>query len=478
MKKNQKSLNINPLWILELFITIILILTITIIYKQDFGANSIKIVASIAIIMFINHILVLFKSGKKFLSFEFWFISLSYLFMFGQIFLHGLFNVTTIDALSHTRPVLDTRYTITLIYTSSLFIIGCIQLIFLFMILTKKTNQNNELNKIDYKLYITSKIMFLIGIPCHFIYSIRMISLAQTAKSYDSITEVSGLIDDFSNLMIYGIICLLFSKKLKKKTAKIFLLGVIAYLGIVMMLTGDRRYQTVSIIVILLSYLKAYNIKFSIKNIWLLVGGYLALGIFYLLREIRTNQIMTLFDFISQFLKILFNSDTNILTQTLYEFGGSIYTVCLAQKFIPSIINYKLGKTILSGTIAIFPFGFLYQDSNLFKSGRLAAELMEAGKTTVGGSIYSDLYGNFGFIGGLAVAAIIGLLFHFLFNKKHKQNKTANFINAKYYILFYALLHLVRASFTEVIRTSVWGITILLVIYNIKWSDKNEKQNI
>ena len=275
--------------------------------------------------------------------------------------------------------------------------------------------------------------------------------------------------------MIYGLVCLFFSGKIDKKKSKIILLVSIAYLLFVMIITGDRRYQIVGIITLFLSYVKIYDIKIfvGIKGLFTALFSYFILGLFYLIREIRSSSLFGLVSFIETYNKVLFNFDTNIISQTFYEFGGSFYTVCLAFKYVPSLVNYKYGGTIFSGILSIIPFGFLIKDSELFLNGRLASELMSIGNTTVGGSVYADLFGNFGLIGGIIAAFVLGIIFNNLFYTKTRNNMDCYYL-ARYYILFFALLHLVRASFTEVIRTSVWGLFALFVIYKLMWREKSE----
>ena len=87
---------------------------------------------------------------------------------------------------------------------------------------------------------------------------------------------------------------------------------------------------------------------------------------------------------------------------------------------------------------------------------------MSVGATTVGASIFADFYGNFGFVGGIIGAGVIGVILVRLFYAKIDK-LSIGYFNARYYILFYALIHIARASFTEVIRTTAWGLLVMYV---------------
>lgn len=469
----EKGLYVSVKWLIHVVITIVFTIFASVSLNKMSDSNWTSTISIIVVIMLCYQMISLVKSGKRYFSFEIGFILMSYLFMFGQIVLDGFFGITQIEALGYHRAVIDSRYDSTTMFHASVFILLCIQWIFLAFVVRK--NKEIEITeKHDPAVFSAAVPLIVIGLPCHILYSIQMIIMAQAGGSYNAILDQTGLIDDFANFFIYGLICLIFSNKLSKNKIKTILIFVTLYLVVIMALTGDRRYQIVSIIVLFLAYLKCYNVKIGINFVGLAVVGYLFLSLFYVLREIREDSLVSIGGFLSTYGKMIVGTRTSILTQTLYEFGGSFYTVCLAVKFMPSIIGYKYGLTILSGLISIIPLGFLYQNSNVFQNGRLAAQLMQVGVTTVGGSVYADLYGNFGFVFGIVASAILGIILFSVFNKSENSKHGVCFENARYYILFYALIHLARASFTEVIRTATWGLIILYIAYYLKTRRSNE----
>lgn len=419
----------------------------------------------LALILMANQIISLWNCGCRFTGFEMWFIVFFYLFMFGQVMLKGVFGVSEIESTGYTQTIMDPRYNDSLMYKSAIFIICCIQAVACGLI-RKKTEfgKNIEQRKVSSRLYKTGIVLLIIGIPCHLWYSIDMVFQAQAGSSYDAIEEGIGLIDDFANFLVPGMLCIIFSNKISKLRMRFIIAGVLTYLALVMITTGDRRYQTVTMIVLILAYMRGNNIRFSLKQVWLVAAAMVLLNGFVVLRNIRTNSLVGVGDFFSAYGSNLFAFDNNVIYQTMYEFGVSFYTVCLAIKNIPAQLSYRFGATLISGGLTIIPVGFVYQDWDIYTFGRIAPKLMQLGRTSVGGSMIADAFGNFGWLGGIVFSFLIGVFFKKVLTFK-RDTKNVELQWAKYYTVFYACIHLVRASFSEVIRTIVWGVGILYIVY-------------
>ena len=184
--------------------------------------------------------------------------------------------------------------------------------------------------------------------------------------------------------------------------------------------------------------------------------------LFVVLREIRQGNMVSLSVFITSYGLRLFDF-SNTIFETLNEFGTSFYTVCLGFKGFPDLFPFRYGSTLLSGLIGVIPLGPLYTNSYIYRYGRVVEVVNTYFGTHPGGSIYEDMYTNFSYF------AYILLIFfgYFTSNLIFKDSNDNRKKMIRYYILFYALIHLCRASFTEVIRTSVWGLIIPLFIYKL-----------
>jgi hypothetical protein len=197
--------------------------------------------------------------------------------------------------------------------------------------------------------------------------------------------------------------------------------------------------------------------------LWLGIFGIALLNLFNVLRNIRESGLQSLSGFIATYGPDLF-ATSSVINQTLYEFGGSVYTVCLALQYIPSYFAYRYGATLLSGVMCLIPLGVFYTDADFYLYGKIAHQLTELGNTTVGASVYEDLYANFGWV-SIVMAYLMGRLFFKIFKRNILPNR--RYYLAQQFGLFYVLINLVRASFTEGIRASVWGYFFPLLILTI-----------
>lgn len=460
VKKTKAIFFLNIL--ILVFISLLSILAI----KYDIGnySNWETILGWSAICLLVVQIISLLLVDINFTDVQFFFLLFFYLFMFGQIILKGVLGVDTIESTGHVQTLMDSRYTDQNMMYSAIFILCCIQgLVCGFLAKPSPMPQVAEMSSSNTLLYTGIGIL-LFAVPCQLLYCIQMISVAQTSASYEYLSSSTGLIDDFANFTVPGFICLFFSKKLSKCKLTILMLLLVVYYAVVMICTGDRRYQVVSIIVLALAYIKINRIKFSYKYVPLIVVAIWGLNLLTVLRNIRYGGLVSIGEFFTNYASDVFSLGGGVIGQTLYEFGGSFYTVCLALKFVPEMITFRFGTTILSGIISIIPLGFFYQQSAIYSYGRIAQDLMDLGNTTVGASVMQDFFTNFGWSGGIIATFFLGLIISRLFRVTDKGIKSGLYW-VKYYTLFYALIHLPRASFTEVIRTGVWGIAFLYLVY-------------
>ena len=95
-------------------------------------------------------------------------------------------------------------------------------------------------------------------LPFRLFEDIKAILETQTFKTYSALTSTSGITDDIAALFVPAVIYIvagISDKKSNNRISKIILLSTIFYFIAVMVLTGDRRYQTTAIISITLCYI-------------------------------------------------------------------------------------------------------------------------------------------------------------------------------------------------------------------------------
>ncbi len=455
-----------------LFINVVILIFISICCKLLLTYNSgsyfnwESMLGWSAICMLSIQLISLLSVGIKIIDVQVFFLIFFYLFMYGQIILKGVLKIDKIESTGYMQTLMDSRYTDQNMVYSAVFILCCIQGFVCGFLMKPSTSPKYTLKDSSNILFYTGIGILILAVPCQLVYCFQMIEVAQSQSSYEFISSSTGLIDDFAHFTVPGFICLIFSKKLSKTRLNVLMVVLIGYYVIVMICTGDRRYQVVSIIVLVLAYIKINQIKFSYKYIPLGFMAIWCLNLLKVLRNIRYGGLVTVGDFLTTYAADIFSLGGGVIEQTLYEFGGSFYTVCLGLKFVPEVIDYRYGTTILSGIIGIIPLGFLYNQSGIFTYGRIAEELMDLGNTTVGSSVMQDLYTNFGWTGGIIVAIVCGLIISKIF-EVDKKGLESGLYWVRYYTLFYAVIHIPRASFTEVIRTGIWGVAFLYLMYGL-----------
>jgi hypothetical protein len=402
-------------------------------------------------------IFFIFYKGKVYDLF-FLILIFSYLFTFGRIFLVGIFGVNVIYSEGLNRPVIEERYA-ALWNIAGWFVLSLIQGMFFGYCLGNHDQRRVDQNKTDPQLHNIGCILLFVGLACLILDVYRMVKEVSSANSYDSVTSSVGLIDDFALCFtIPGLLCMLSSGVVTKKIS--FVLSLIAAVValMIMVVTGDRRYETTAMVALVALYLrfrtKPIPIPIGIISMLAVVCG---LNLFDIIRNYRYGGLSLILINIS--LASLFSP--SFIFQTLYEFGNTMLTVVYTLGCVPSILSFRYGATILSSLLNIIPLGFLYQTNTMYKFGYLSIEVMSYFKTTVGASIWQDLWGNFGFF-SIFLIPFVGAGIH----KIDRLDKSGNRLRtAIKYSLLFVLVNLPRASITEITRPTVWITSSILLLY-------------
>lgn len=450
--------------ILHLTILIVLMCLFPVLSNLGSQRHWDSIVAIISIIVCVIQVLSLRRRGYGVYSFELWFLLLSYLFMLSRIILSGAFGVHEIFALNYERYIYDQRFSNEELCISSVYAMVSIEAAFAGMLMNNKRDIPVAVcnpSQSDTRLYNTGKLLLFIGTPC-FILDKAFMIVAALRGGYGNIASITGLADDFANFMLYGVICVIMSNCISQKAVKKMAFVVILAFVLTMMLTGDRRYEVVGILTLLIILYMNNDAKLSAaKKILLAITMVLFFNLLYVLRETRYYSTVS---FVTVFFKA--GSIVELIKQTAYEFGASIYSLASVFKTYPSVFSYRYGATIITALLSVVPIGFLYQSSVVYTFGRISDYSNNLVGGTYGATVFGDMYGNFGVLVGILLTAVLGCILSRICNSIN-DSKTINYNKTRYYICFYSLLSLPRASFTEVTRTLVWGLASLLIAYNI-----------
>ncbi|MFH5881251.1 O-antigen polymerase [Liberiplasma polymorphum] len=420
-----------------------------------FLENWSKTISVISFFSLIFQVIVL--KFEKFRVWEYQIISivLLHIFMFGRIYLNAL------ELDDNIYWNLLNSFDNKILYNSSLIVLAGIMTVFVSFVLTKQKHSFiKDFNLIKKQnisaLYNTGLILFLISLPFRLFEDIRAILLVQFSQSYSALNSTFGLFREPAKLFLPSLIFILvFLFVSHKRSYKTILLTSIAYFILIMIFTGDRRYQTLSILSILALHMYLTNIKlFTFKTIFYIIFAILFIDVLTILSELRLNEF-TLNSFITNY-----GSEYGIIYRVFRSFGYSIFSVAQVYKYIPNIINYQYGLSFVGSIISILPIGWLLP--GFFEKVSISNYLYSTTNIPTGGSIIGDSYANFGLF-----YIVFLLLFYMFISKIMHFSKMKNDLLkiVLYYSLFPLILNLVRASFFEIFRTVIIVTIVPIIVY-------------
>ena len=411
-------------------------------------------------------------------NFVFIFLILSYLFMFGIVFLLAL----GLDKAVFWK--LHTEFSKEVMLQSGFMILNYLEMFYIGSLLGwRKCNSKlygyfakGNQQVVKKRIYKAGLYLFCMSLPFRLYTDILLINASKITSNYFKVSVGSGFYDDIGYLCVPGLIYIISSEKLKRRKAYMVAMISCIYFAYVMVVTGDRRYEVTGIIAILLCVIKTYPIKFSVTMI--LGSGYLSvvlLNILIVIRNIRKGRLLSLTKFLmSNFKTIFFSLSTvkNTIIETMAEFGISFFSVVQVIKNIPENIGFQYGKGFWGSIPAILPTGPIFKD--FFEQIDISHVVNLLEKNPVGQTIVGDFYANFGLF-----YLPLSLLFGIFVKKFFDENCTGN-INlsiARNYSFLYIEINLIRACFFEVFRNSVYIYVIPLVLmYMVREGDYTSKE--
>lgn len=471
---NKKKMACVIFNIINLSILAILLYFTSVTYKEyNFIENWAYTVSIMAIFLFCIQLLQFYVGNIKFSDFKIWFLILTYLFMFGRVFLYAF------DPEAKVFWNLMVRYPDDLLYKTSLYILCYIQSIFTGLMFflnkhstkEKKFLQGKSSAEIDYLLYTSGLILCFVSFPFKLYIDINSMISAQSSGSYLSLTGQSGIFDDISFLFVPSILAIIIGTNKKRKLPTALMIITILYFVMTMITTGDRRYPVTGMISILLCYVVVKNVKFSFVKIISIVGvSWVFLNILTIIRNIRADNLVSISEFISSYGSQLFSLE--IIYETAAEFGISFFSVVEIIRNIPSTVPFVYGISFIGSFTSLLPIGFMFGE--FYKKVSISKTINEIAGYPVGSSFPGDLYANFGYFSFLA-AILFGILLSKIFYTSNADAK--NFRYFQYYSLFYILINLVRSSFFEIFRSSfiVYFLPMIIVmLLSKRLSQKSE----
>lgn len=464
--------------IVLLFFMIISSLGIIVSFMTD---NSYKVLAICLVLELVLFIISVQIITGNIITFITVFTITLFIFHFGQVILLGFFENLVIK--NNLRIVL--RYFPDDISISSVRIMNVAFFSLLIGALFSIKNNNTkidlkeDINKIiknNKLIFGTSILILLLTVPVKlFLDSSLVYKSFSDSFSYASrwLQGVPNFIRTYANFSLIGIALLIQGLKEKPKKQAYAFFIVIVYL-IILMLSGWRSENVSYLVILFFIFIKNRNSKTSLKKIvFIFLFSYLLLSVLYTVVYLRYLSYRSLDIYISTFLSV-FIGEKNVILESLREYGNTGYTaICVLKKWLPNY-NPSYGKSYILGIFSMLPNitgvpGKLTELSvyplYLQKYGALTPSY-----TNIGGSILGEFFFNFGIVGGVIIANIVGIFLGKISTRVEKNFSLNNLYKQIYYIpIMYSTLYWIRDVFSRGVREVIWGIIFTkLVIYIVR----------
>lgn len=392
-------------------------------------------------------------------DFGVWFVILSYIFMFGLLFNDNLELKTRLL----WNPV--TTYSQENIYHSYIFIIWSLFCFSLFYQLFYSGQYHSKIPKFtkenEQALLNMGIILTTLGGIFKLINDIPIVMKLQSANSYLAYSNAvdSGIADDVANLFLPGLFCIFFSSKSTPRVKKILFWLSLFYLVTIMILTGSRKTQIFSILSLTLGYSYSSGKKLSLRRFLVLtVGALLILNILVIIRDYRFD-LSSVGEHVLDGITSL-ESIKQLAGEIFAETGITALSVTTAFTLVPITLPFQYGMTFLRTLPSFLPIGWLIGD--VFNKASATYVLNRILQTPVGASIIGESYWNFGFIGGLMMMSLLGIIAAYFMNIHRIDNSKMSLVI--YFSIFSQAIMLVRSGFFDVYRPIVYFVILAFIL--------------
>jgi len=448
----------------------IVISIITIVYSYQGGGNNPFLPIAISVCVELVAYLYANKAVKTtLLNYSTLFILLIFLFHFGQVLLIAFFP--DMITLFSFRIVVDYFSDAQACYALRLMNIAFVS-ISLGTLLPSSTykQKRNALQNINYhqlaKKIIIFTFPFKLIIDLLTVYNSFTIGFEQTSQWLQSIPN---FIRAFGNISMVGFGILLVSLSITPQKQKKVFIFILVYLA-VLMLSGWRSENVAYLAIFAYLYLSTRP-KMKWKNIIIYaVAGYFMLCFVQVAADMRTSSDRSMAGYSDMMSTMLFGGGL-LVFDAMRELGNTGYTAeCVLINWL-SNFDPSWGKSYFQGLSAIFPnltglAGQLTEDA-AFASQLQKHNMVLTEYYNIGGSILGEFFFNFGVVGGIIFAFVVGKLIGWFSYNAHRSLKSGQY----YFLIFaipvmFASLYWVRDTFGHLIRDVVWGILLCMFILN------------
>lgn len=425
--------------------------------------NWVRYISILSIIQLIFNIFSLKLIGEELFSLSTLFLIFSYLFHFGHIFLYG-FQVD----LQYTNELLINTVNSSLLKKASFFTLIVQSFVASGMMFYLISPINNKIKATrSTNIDISKKVAHYMGIICILVGIIPMIYIDFTKiiaffqNGYLATFNLKARnIYIIARLTIVGVMLLIIANKENKKLSTVLVVITIIY-EIFSMISGSRGKAVVTIISFVYLYIKVVN-KLRFRTIIVYIAsGYLLMLLINTIKEFRLISG----DF-NSFISILSSQNfLNPINDMIYEFGGTMLTVCYSILFFPQYAPIQWGSNYLSSVFIWLPSNIGNLEYFLNKVQYISAFPGDT-ELFMGGSYIGELYYSFNYF-GIIISFFVGMFVALISKKIRESILNQNIIRLVLgLILFSNILWWVRDYFGGVFRELIW-ISLFLYFLNI-----------
>lgn len=421
----KKSHSKNSLYLVLYYIFAIIFASYVLKINESDVTEWCRICSFLALLLLITQSVAVRLININFFSLEYVFLLALYVFYLGQVFLLSI----SYDFGNLSYSVAYSTYGTNNYINSTKYSLLCITFVFgglaiganrdklmSFSFRSKAVSKNRKRD------ISTARKMLYISLPFE-IYSFIVKIYAMLTNEYSSAHEVGGghLIKCMSGIFFAAIVFYLMDSSDDKQKCRMIFHSIVIY-ELIRMLTGERAYCLIQLIIYVYIYYKIGN-----RINWKVVGKIipLALILVYFMIIIRNMR--------SSGLSLdAFNLATNgfFLYDAISEFGVTARVVLYA---FAKVTEFAHGKSITCAFLAIIP-GWTY----LFGGELINQYYTEhaLNLSSWGSAFISDFYFDFGFAGGIASSCIYGMIVGFVFLKFNRLLLEKSYMQASCYAYF------------------------------------------
>lgn len=304
----------------------------------------------------------------------------------------------------------------------------------------------------------------------------------------NSIPSVAKILSYF---FMPGCFYVFFASKNNSINERISLL-LLAFHSVVELLIGYRAMAIIPVLLVLYGYsVKSANQGIEIEKkqkrriFWLCILLAIVIMVIFPVVRATRNQggigMLTLSDILS--------IENNEIFSTINDMGKSLQTVIYTQDLVPEQYSYRYGITYLYNLSEAVPNLFWDRHpAEVYGSlGRWLTKIVDYSFYEFGGALgYScvaESYINFGWVGVIVIAFILGMVIQKVENKVENSNVAS--VHASWVILANYLLMYPRGELSTIVRGFFWYMLIPFIFvkiiktggrFNVYRRSSNEKQ--